>query len=297
MGAAMARFQYDRSSKWLIQHHGDSILRLAGVDDVITWRPLQAEIVQPRKLPDGLLEVQRSGQTGTLLYILELVTYSDTRVPEQILDDVALVYQDRRVLPEVLVLVLHPKGNVRVADSLEMQSPGGWTRWRLHWRVVELWTLSAENLLALRNPGLIPWATLARFNGPADSLLQQCRAIIEEKADPNEHDNLLAVTQVLAGLRYNNPQLLGIFGGKEAMIESPVLQELIAEKIAESAQRLILSLLGDQFGNVPTDISVTLKAITNEDRLKQVIKAAARCPSLEDFRQQMSGPDTNGAKP
>jgi hypothetical protein len=48
--------EYDRSSKWLIQHHGDSILRLAGIRDIDSWRPLQAELVQPRQLPDGLIE-------------------------------------------------------------------------------------------------------------------------------------------------------------------------------------------------------------------------------------------------
>jgi hypothetical protein len=47
---------YDKSSKWLILHHGDSILRLAGVDDIETWKPLQAELIQPRRLPDGLTE-------------------------------------------------------------------------------------------------------------------------------------------------------------------------------------------------------------------------------------------------
>ena len=45
--------EYDRTSKWLIQHHGDSILRLAGIEDLVSWRPLQAELVQPRQLPDG----------------------------------------------------------------------------------------------------------------------------------------------------------------------------------------------------------------------------------------------------
>ena len=38
--------QYDKSSKWLIQHYGDSILRLAGVRDFLTWRPLAAELVR-----------------------------------------------------------------------------------------------------------------------------------------------------------------------------------------------------------------------------------------------------------
>ena len=49
---------YDKSSKWLIQHHGDSILRLAGIEKIAAWRPAQAEVVQPSQLPDGLLEVR-----------------------------------------------------------------------------------------------------------------------------------------------------------------------------------------------------------------------------------------------
>jgi hypothetical protein len=48
---------YDKSGKWLIQHHGDSILRLAGVRDIESWTPLQAEPVLARRLPDGLTEV------------------------------------------------------------------------------------------------------------------------------------------------------------------------------------------------------------------------------------------------
>jgi hypothetical protein len=36
------KFPYDRSSKWLIQHHGDSILRLAGLTGLVSWKPLQA---------------------------------------------------------------------------------------------------------------------------------------------------------------------------------------------------------------------------------------------------------------
>jgi hypothetical protein len=39
---------YDKSSKWRIQHHGDSILRLARVERIEAWRPAQAEVVQPR---------------------------------------------------------------------------------------------------------------------------------------------------------------------------------------------------------------------------------------------------------
>jgi len=50
--------EYDKSSKWLIEHHGDSILRLAGVRDIVASVPLQAELVQSRRLPDGLIEIR-----------------------------------------------------------------------------------------------------------------------------------------------------------------------------------------------------------------------------------------------
>jgi hypothetical protein len=43
--------EYDKSSKWLIEHHGDSILRLGGVRDIRWWRALQAELVQSRRFP------------------------------------------------------------------------------------------------------------------------------------------------------------------------------------------------------------------------------------------------------
>jgi len=44
---------YDKSSKWLVQHHGDSMLWLARVRNVRAWRPAPAEVVQPRRLPMG----------------------------------------------------------------------------------------------------------------------------------------------------------------------------------------------------------------------------------------------------
>jgi len=284
----MARFRYDRSSKWLIDHHGDMVLRLGGVQDVVSWRSLQAEVVQPRQLPDGLLEVRRQGQDRPDLFVVELTTYPERRVAEQVLDDVMLVYQDRRVVPEVLVVVLQPRGNVVVADRLELDSRAGWARLAARWRVVELWTLPAEELLQTQDPGLVPWVPLMRFEGPPESVLQRCRAIIDARAKPEEHDNLLAVTQVLAGLRFNDSQLLAIIGGRAAMIESPVLQELLAERSHDTILDIILGILEKRFGPVPAEVASSLKAIRDNGRLYELAMAAAVCPDLEAFRRDMS---------
>ena len=195
------REQYDRSTKWLLQHHGDSILRLGGVGPVESWRALQADIVHPRRLPDGLLEVTLAGRTVPDLFLVEIATYAERRVPDQLADDIALVLLERRMLPEVLTVVLHTRGNARVGDSHELRSRLGWTRLAVAWRVVELWNVPAEQLLAVNDIGLIPWVPLAQFSDPPAVMLQECRRRIDQQSAPQEHANLLAVTQVLTQLR------------------------------------------------------------------------------------------------
>jgi hypothetical protein len=283
--------EYDKSSKWLIQHHGDSILRLGGLDDIAEWRPLQAEVVQPRRLPDGLIEALRRGQAEPGLFILELATYPEPRIAQQALRDMALVYLDRGVVPEVLVVVLHPRGTQQAAALVDMPSPLGWAHLKARWRVVELWNLSAEALLQTGDVGLIPWVPLAKFDGPPEPIFRQCRARIDAEAPPGEHENLLAVAQVLAGLRYNDPSLFQLLGGREAMIESPVLQELKAtwtrEAANETERQAIVRVLVARFGEKASALKAELDTIDDKSRLEALITLAARCRNLEAFRKRL----------
>ena len=91
--------------------------------------------------------------------------------------------------------------------------------------------------------------------------------------------------QVLARLRYNDRQLLSIFGGSQIMIESPLIQELMAER----SHKHILSLLADRFGPVPQDITTALQSIQDEQRLDALVVWAGRCADLEAFRTRLSG--------
>ena len=159
--------EYDKSSKWLIQHFGDSILRLAGVRGIVSWRSLQADFVQPRRIPDGFVEVQRLGRATPDLYILEIATYPEARVAHQVLADTAMVYLDRQVLPEVVVLFLHPKGKAKALDAINLSSPQGLTNLKFSWRIAKLWEVPAQELLAAGDIGLIPWVPLTKFKGAA----------------------------------------------------------------------------------------------------------------------------------
>jgi len=276
--------EYDKSSKWLIQHHGDSILRLAGVRDIASWKPLQAEVVQSRRLPDGLIEVRCNGEAEPDLFVLEIATYPEARVVEQVVSNTALVYLDRQIVPDVLVLFLHPRGNAPAIGATTLRSRHGWTTWPLSWRIVELWKVPAADLLAAGDVGLIPWVPLTHFDRPAESIVRECRERIDQDAPPNERENMLAVTQLLAGLRYNDPKLFQILGGRKAMIESPLLDELKAEW----TQDTLINFLVARFGSKAKSLESELKAITDESRLQELVKNAATCRTLSSFRKQLA---------
>ena len=166
--------EYDKSSKWLIEHHGDSILRLAGVRGFTAWKPLPTDLVQSRRFPDGVIEVRGPGATVPDVCILEIATYPDARVPTQAVRDTALVFLARDIVPEVVVLFLHPKGNVEAAGSVELRSRLGLTTWQLAWKAVKLWEVPAAELLAAGDVGLIPWVLLSQFDGPPEPIVRQC---------------------------------------------------------------------------------------------------------------------------
>ncbi len=193
-------------------------------------------------------------------------------------------------MPETLTLVLHPQRNQAAVGELALQSNEGSTRLHVVWRVVELWTIPADQLLSSGDVGLIPWVPLAHFDGPPERIFRQCRERIDQAAPPGEHENLLAVAQVLAGLRYNDVGLFQILGGREAMIESPVLQELIADcerkASLETARKDIVRILVTRFGTQARALAA--KLADDNDRLGDLLELAVTCADLESFQKQLS---------
>jgi hypothetical protein len=283
---------YDKSSKWLIQHHGGSILRLAGIEKIAAWRPAQAEVVQPSQMPDGLLEVRLEGGSRDDLFLLEVATYPERRVEDQLTRDLMLVYLDRGELPEAVTLVLRPKGKYQVPASRNLRSRHGLSSCSMNWRVVELWTVPAQELLRTGDIGLVPWIPLTDFADAPEKMIERCRDLIDAGAPPGEKANLLAVTQVLAFLRYNSLELLKILGGKKVMLEIPYLDEIVKEKSREAARetahQFIATVLEGRFGDVPRDLVETIDSIVDEKQLRSLVRLAGICPDLAEFRRAMT---------
>jgi len=287
----MESHPYDRSGKWLIEHHGDSILRLAGIRRIVDWRPVPGEVVQPRQLPDGLLDVLLRGRKEFVPFVLELATYPEKRLVRQLVRSAMLVYLDREALPEIIAVILRPKGRKPIPTETEIVSPLDGSHCRLQWRVVKLWEVPSAELLHLDDVGLVPWVPLTQFSDPPRKIIEECRRRIDAEAPENERQNLLAVTQVLTRLRYNSEKLFQILGGGETMLELPFLDEMIDKTVAKSVVKTraedILRVLKARFGNLPKDLVEQVHAVTDVGQLDVLVDVSAVCPDLDSFWSTM----------
>jgi hypothetical protein len=279
----------DRSGKWLIEHHGDAILRLGGVTDLVRWQAAPTDLVLPTKLPDGLLYAWRAGRDRPEPFIVEIATYPELRAGEQALRALLLYYLTRGEVPNVLVFVLRPRGKLRVPDRAQRAGSDGVTELRGRWRVVELWTVPAEPVLATADPGMMPWVPLMEAAQPPEVVLRQCREIIDQNASPEEHDGLITVTEVFTRLRYNDPNLPPILGRKSVMIDPFELgvSLLIRDSIAENGQKHILRFLTIRFGPVPPELEAEVRSIRDETVLDAGVELAASCTDFDQFGAEL----------
>ncbi len=152
--------------------------------------------------------------------------------------------------------------------------------------MVELWTLPAEDLLGTPNLAVTLWATLARYDGSPEVLLQRCRDRIEREGG-YQKANLLAVAQVFAKLNFDKPEWLEILGGRKAMIESPLIREIVEESRREEDVEVILHILKGKFGPVGPAIPAGLAQVKAKAKLMRLSLHAATCGSLKDFEQHL----------
>ena len=142
---------------------------------------------------------------------------------------------------------------------------------------------ATEELLAAGDVGILPWVPLTHFEGPPRDILQRCRDRIDREARQEEHANLLAVSQVLTKLRYPDPQLLALFGGRQIMIDSPLIRELVTENTQQTMHEAIRLVLAGRFGTVSDALVARIKSVRKKSELDKLIQFTGKCPNLAAF--------------
>jgi hypothetical protein len=293
----MTRERKDRSANWLIECHGISLLRLVNITGYTSWQACQSVLSFPKQMPDGLLDVKFPARVEPDPFLIEIETYPDREVLTQLREDIAMVLLTRGVLPDVLLIVLFPKGNYVVEAEHALNSMHGLTGLSLRIRVINLWEMSAEDLFAANDVGLIPWIPLTKPSDSPEAMLQRCRERIEQQAPPGEKGNLLATTHVMAEMRYNNLDLLTLLGGHAMTMQkifdmSPTIQKLKADAAREAAsealREAILSRLEKRFGSVPEDLTNRLRGIRAPNEQQRLLAHACDCSDLDAFRASLT---------
>jgi hypothetical protein len=118
-------------------------------------------------------------------------------------------------------------------------------------------------------------------------LLRQCREHIEKQAPVKEWPNLLAITQIMAGMRYDIKMITRVLGGQKMLTENPLLRQLFAEKTLEILHRHIIEVLEERFDAVPDNLASAIQAIQNEKKLESHFRYAIKCRSLKSFRERL----------
>jgi hypothetical protein len=112
-------------------------------------------------LPDGLLEVYFDTDPEPSPVLIEFATFPEQRAHDQALFDALGVLLARRKVPEVLTVVLHPKGKVQVTGNHQRQSPLGWTSVAVAWRVMiqmpQFFAARTNQGSKIDTPALVTW--------------------------------------------------------------------------------------------------------------------------------------------
>lgn len=172
----------DASSKWLIEHLGEAIPRLCGLTGVRSCKAVHSERVRLGQLPNGPIEAVLEGDPESRLFLVEMAAFPEPRVVQQHARGATPGYVDRGIVPEVVAVVLHRRGRRPVPPQWSKSSRFQSTEIAIRWRIVELWKLSAEKLLAREDPGLVPWSVPCSFDGSPEPLFRRCREIIDRRA-------------------------------------------------------------------------------------------------------------------
>ncbi len=172
-----------------------------------------------------------------------------------------------------------------ITESWEIRANDGRSLIAVRWHVVRLWELSAEAALGRDDVGVFPFVPLMASSEPPELLLRRCRERIEELAPPERRDSLLVTAQVFARARYNELDLLSIFGGMTNMFDlrDIYLDDVYAEIEARTRRRDILRCLRARFGELSPAVEGALNTVKDAQRLEGLIDVAVVCPSLDEF--------------
>jgi hypothetical protein len=102
---------------------------------------------------------------------------------------------------------------------------------------------------------------------------------------------------VLTRLRFPQQELLDLFGGSRAMIDSPLIRELVEGTDRQRQRTDIEDAIQVRFGALSDDGRARLQGLTDETILRGLFRFAIVCPTLEAFLERLAQETTPPTRP
>ncbi|MDJ1170729.1 Rpn family recombination-promoting nuclease/putative transposase [Roseofilum sp. BLCC_M154] len=266
---------YDNACKYLAEKFPESFIQwLLPQAPTTPVEVLKTELIQEPIRADSLTFLKAGNQ---ILHIeFETRPYSQPPLPFRMLD--YYVRLKRQYGGSVHQVVIFLREMVSEQVLLSKYQDG---ETRHPYQVIRLWEQDPNLLLS--SPGLLPLATLSKTTEPRQ-LLQQVANRVATIEESKEQADVLACSQVLAGLRFDK-KLIRQLLRKETMRESVIYQEIHEEGLLEGIQRGIQQGIqrGIQQGiqrGVQREASLVIRLLTR--------RVGALSPEMEAQIQSLS---------
>ncbi|MEG4246231.1 Rpn family recombination-promoting nuclease/putative transposase [Microcoleus sp. MON2_D6] len=217
---------YDNTCKYLAEKFPAAFVSwLLPIDEPTDVQVLKTELIQEPIRADSLVFLQTDNQILHLEF--ETRPYSDPPIAFRMLDYYVRLKRQYSCSINQVVIFLQQTASEQVFVSEYTDA-----NTRHSYRVIRLWEQDPALLLSV--PGLLPLATLSQTNSPR-TLLEQIATQIATIEEPTQQADLLACTQVLAGLRFEKDLIRQLFR-KETMRGSVIYQEIREDGLLEGRQ-------------------------------------------------------------
>ncbi|MBM3457892.1 MAG: hypothetical protein FJX77_05100, partial [Armatimonadetes bacterium] len=224
----------DPITNLLVATYPAALLHLAGIFPPGPVRAVHPRLSQTTRTPDGLVEWDPVPEGGLpSRYLMEVASVGESRVLNQMFEDLILARLCLHKVPPALLYILEPHSQAALEPSRVEESEDGRTGIAVWWEVVKVYERNAEAILALEEAGLTPLLFAAQTTLPPAELAQRAATLVAAQTHGPARTDLLAACQVMAERRYNDPELFRILGGREMVAESRIIQEIVEEKTRE----------------------------------------------------------------
>jgi predicted transposase YdaD len=305
---AMAK-PFDSTLKQLIDRYcadwSEFMCVLAGLPAGTRAQPLDADLGSISPEADKLFRVEPPGD-GVVHVELQAGWSGDQPQKLHVYNTLA-AYRYGGPVRSLLVL-LRPEANARALTGVYTCADEAGEYLRFRYRVIRLWELPSGPLL--EGPlGLLPLGLLTDDAQPhLGDLLRRVDARLEAaNLSLNLHAEMLTACHILLGLRYDDNTVRELFRGLRTMRESSTYQAILAEGRGEgriegrnegrvegrveglvegqaegrlSALRVAVQDAGGvKLGPMPAEQASRLAGITDEDRLRRILRHIWNSPS------------------